>query len=110
VASPKHADALVVSGPVSPGMSGPLRTAWDCLPAPRALIACGTEATSGGLFARGEWPAEPDLWIAGDPPRPDTVLAAFRLLLGRSRYSFRAALQARLRHLRERGNAREESR
>jgi len=92
VASPKHADALVFSGPISSNMEGALKTAWEVMPEPKALIACGTEACSGGLFAPGNPPKTPDLWIAGDPPRPDTILQAFRLLLGRISFSFPEAV------------------
>jgi Ni,Fe-hydrogenase III small subunit/Pyruvate/2-oxoacid:ferredoxin oxidoreductase delta subunit len=81
VASPKHADALVFSGPVGEAMERPLSTAWSTIPDPKVLIACGTEAISGGLFPRGNLPKEPDLFIAGDPPRPDTILAAFLYLI-----------------------------
>ena len=88
VASPKHADAVVFSGPVGPGMAGPLQTAWACMPSPKALIACGTEAISGGLYERGPLPAEPLLYVAGDPPRPDVIQRAFLLLMGRFSMAF----------------------
>ncbi|PJZ71515.1 hydrogenase-4 subunit G [Leptospira perolatii] len=93
VASPKHADVLLYSGPVSDGMRGPLAKAWDTMPDPKALVACGTEAISGGSFERGIVPREPDLYIPGDPPRPDTILQGLRLLMGRLDYSFRKELQ-----------------
>jgi Ni,Fe-hydrogenase III small subunit/formate hydrogenlyase subunit 6/NADH:ubiquinone oxidoreductase subunit I len=92
VASPKHADAIVFSGPISEQMEGPLQTAWDVLSEPRALIACGTEAVSGGLFPKGKIPKEPDLYISGDPPRPDVILQGFRLLIGRFSFQFQEAL------------------
>lgn len=93
VASPKHADAIVYSGPVGPSMETPLAKAFAVTPEPKVLIACGTEAISGGLFAQGKLPKEPDLWIAGDPPRPDVILSGFRLLLGRISYSFVEAVR-----------------
>ncbi|XDD45481.1 4Fe-4S binding protein [Leptospira sp. WS39.C2] len=92
VASPKHADAIVFSGPVSANMEAPLQTTWDVMSEPKALIACGTEAVSGGLFPKGKIPKEPDLWISGDPPRPDVILQAFRLLLGRFSFHFQEEL------------------
>ncbi|MBM9499531.1 4Fe-4S dicluster domain-containing protein [Leptospira sp. 201903071] len=101
VASPKHADALVYSGPVSRNMEGPLNTAWETMPSPKALIACGTEAVSGGLFKRGNLPKEPDLFIGGDPPRPDVMISAFRYLMGTREFSFRAELTKHVRDLRE---------
>lgn len=93
VASPKHADAIVYSGPISVNMEAPLQTTWDVMSEPKALIACGTEAVSGGLFPLGKRPKEPDLFISGDPPRPDVILQAFRLLLGRFSFQFQEALQ-----------------
>ncbi|MFB5651423.1 hydrogenase-4 subunit G [Leptospira wolffii] len=92
VASPKHADAVVYAGPVGPNMEIPLQVAWDTMPGPKALIAAGTEAVSGGLFQRGKLPKEPDLFIGGDPPRPDVLISAFRYLMGRRKFSFREEL------------------
>lgn len=92
VASPKHADAIVFSGPVGINMSAPLQTAWDVMAEPKALIACGTEAVSGGLYPMGPLPKEPDLYISGDPPRPDVILQGFRLLMGRFSFRFQEAL------------------
>ncbi|GBF49867.1 metal (Ni/Fe) hydrogenase small subunit [Leptospira ryugenii] len=92
VASPKHADAIVFSGPVSQAMEQPLETAFAVIAPPKALVACGTEAVSGGLFPQGKLPKEPDLFIAGDPPRPDVILLAFRHLMGRFSFSFQEAL------------------
>jgi Ni,Fe-hydrogenase III small subunit/ferredoxin len=93
VASPKHADALLFSGSPGINMEGPLQDAWDCMPEPRALIACGTEAISGGIYSEGKKPKEPDLFIAGDPPRPDTVLQSFRYLMGRFSFSYQKSIK-----------------
>ncbi len=101
VASPKHADALVYSGPVGPNMEGPLDTAWETMPSPKALVACGSEAVSGGLFKLGKLPKEPDLFIGGDPPRPDVIVSAFRYLMGTREFSFRAELIKFVQGLRE---------
>lgn len=92
VASPKHADAIVYTGPVSESMERPLQIAWDCVPSPKVLIACGTEAISGGLFAKGKLPKDADLYIAGDPPLPEVIVSAFLYLLGRREYSFAESL------------------
>ena len=92
VASPKHADAIVYSGPISKNMEGPLNDAFAVIAEPKALIACGTEAISGGLFKLGKQPKVPDLFIGGDPPRPDVILQAFRYLMGRFSFSFQEAL------------------
>src|SRR6202034_3473068 len=50
-ASPRHADVLLVTGAGSVGMSAPLRTTYDGMPAPKVVIAAGTDAVSGGLLA-----------------------------------------------------------
>lgn len=88
VASPKHADAILYSGPVGKNMESPLNTAWECTTEPKVLIACGTEAISGGVYKLGKLPKTPDLFIAGDPPRPDVVLQAFRYLRGLFSFAF----------------------
>lgn len=95
VASPKHADAIIYSGPISENMRTPLGIAWDCMPEPKALIAAGTEAVSGGLFPPGKQPKEPDLFIGGDPPRPDVMINGCRFLMGKLKYSFQNALKKR---------------
>lgn len=92
VASPKHADAILFSGPPGPNMEEPLNIAWKCTTEPKALIAAGSEAVSGGVFQKGKVPKEPDLFIGGDPPRPDVMIQAFRFLMGVYSFSFQKAL------------------
>ena len=96
VASPKHADAILFSGPVSKNMEGPLRTAWECTTEPKALIAGGTEAISGGVYPPGKLPAIPDLFIGGDPPRPDVMINAMRYLMGKWKFIFQKAFHERI--------------
>ncbi|MDE2293192.1 MAG: NADH-quinone oxidoreductase subunit NuoB, partial [Elusimicrobia bacterium] len=92
VASPRHADGLLVTGPVTLAMAGPLKTAYDAVPDPKLVIAVGACAISGGPYAgrpevRGGADAEVpvDLYVPGCPPHPLTVLDALLRLLGRSR-------------------------
>jgi len=90
VASPRHADGLVVTGPVSAGMELALRKTYDAVPEPKIVIAVGTEAISGGIFAgqaevrSGVSSVLPvDLFIPGWPPHPITILDGLLRLLGR---------------------------
>lgn len=80
VASPRHADALLVTGPVVDTMHGSLRRVWEALPAPKIRIAFGDCAVGCGVFqesyASHGGLDDPDIVIPGCPPAPDTVLAA----------------------------------
>jgi Ni,Fe-hydrogenase III small subunit/formate hydrogenlyase subunit 6/NADH:ubiquinone oxidoreductase subunit I len=90
VASPRHADGLVITGAVSANMSAALQATYDAVPDPRIVIAVGACAINGGPF-RGspevgdgvpdDLPV--DLWIPGCPPHPITVLDGVLRLLGR---------------------------
>ena len=90
VASPRHADGLVVTGPVSKNMELALKKTWDAIPEPKIAIAVGTCAISGGPFAghpqvnNGAASMIPiDLFIPGWPPHPLTILDGLLRLLGR---------------------------
>jgi Ni,Fe-hydrogenase III small subunit len=90
VASPRHADGIVVTGAVNINMRAALMATWEATPAPRLVIAVGACAINGGPF-RGspevsngvpdDLPV--DLWIPGCPPHPLTVLDGVLRLLGR---------------------------
>lgn len=90
VASPRHADALVVTGPVTENMRSALLETYAAIPAPKLVIVVGSEAISGGVFRdnpevhNGGGSALPvDLFIPGWPPHPLTILDGFLRLLGR---------------------------
>jgi len=90
VASPRHADGLLVTGPVTKNMELALRKTYDAVPGPKIVIALGACAISGGLY-RGHTEANNgvdgilpvDLWIPGCPPSPYTTLSAILRMLGR---------------------------
>ena len=76
-ASPRHADGLVLSGPISQNMAEALDICYNSIAKPKVLIVCGSEAISGGLYA--DSPAvdrsfldkyHVDLWLPGAPTHP----------------------------------------
>jgi Ni,Fe-hydrogenase III small subunit/NAD-dependent dihydropyrimidine dehydrogenase PreA subunit len=90
VASPRHADGLLVTGAISENMRLALQKTYDAVPAPKLVIATGACAISGGPFrghpevhdgVTGILPV--DLFIAGCPPHPLTILDGLLRLLGR---------------------------
>ncbi len=91
VASPRHADGILVTGCVTENMVLALQKTWDAVPPPKIVIAVGACAISGGPFAgnpqqRGGVPAvglPVDLFVAGCPPHPLTILDGLLRLLGR---------------------------
>jgi Ni,Fe-hydrogenase III small subunit len=90
VASPRHADGLVVTGPVTENMRAALLDTYAAVPAPKIVIAVGACAISGGPFrgspevhdgVEGILPV--DLYVPGCPPHPITLLDGMLRLLGR---------------------------
>lgn len=107
-ASPRHADGLLVTGPVTRNMRAALLDTWAAMPRPRVLVAVGACAISGGLFresadclrglggAPGNAPAPgetgpdslaaagliPDMYVPGCPPNPWSILAGLLALRG----------------------------
>jgi Ni,Fe-hydrogenase III small subunit len=91
VASPRHADGIVVTGPVTRNMEPALRATYAAVPRPKIVIACGACAISGGPFAdspdcHNGIPAgiPVDLFLPGCPPHPMVFLDGVLRLLGRS--------------------------
>lgn len=91
VASPRHADLLLVTGPVTTRMAGPLRAAYEAMPEPRLVAAlgdcargCGVAAASAEVVGSLDSVLPVDLEIAGCPPTPEQIarelLAALNLL------------------------------
>lgn len=90
VASPRHADALLVTGVVTRNMAEPLRNTLDATPQPRLVIACGDCALNRGVFADAYGVVGAvgdvigvDVEIAGCPPTPEQIVAALRSVTGR---------------------------
>jgi len=88
VASPRHADVLLVTGPVAKNMAEALKRTWDATPDPKWVVACGDCAINGGVFRDGyactggvEAVVPVDLRIPGCPPRPAELLAGLLALL-----------------------------
>lgn len=81
VASPRHADGIVVTGPISENMAEALKIAYDATPDPKIFVLCGTDAISGGIFASSKAinrsildNINVDLYIPGNPPHPLTII------------------------------------
>jgi len=90
VASPRHADGLLITGAISENMRLALRKTYDAVPEPKIVIAVGACAISGGAYAghpevaNGAEAILPiDLYVPGCPPHPLTVLDGLLRLLGR---------------------------
>ena len=90
VASPRHADGLVITGAVSANMRAAVYRTWEATPAPRLVIAVGACAINGGPFRGSPEVADGvpedipvDLWVPGCPPHPLTMLDGMLRLLGR---------------------------
>ena len=89
VASPRHADALLVTGPVTRNMVGPLEKTFEALPEPRMVISLGDCALDCGMFKGGYGVVGAvgdvipvDAHIAGCPPHPAAIVEALRGLSG----------------------------
>ena len=88
-ASPRFADLLLVTGPVTEGMHAPLRAAWDAMAEPRWVMAVGTCAVSGGICGAAgsrnglEGVLPVDLYLPGCPPNPAAIMHGLLVFLGR---------------------------
>jgi Ni,Fe-hydrogenase III small subunit len=89
VASPRHADGIVITGPVTRNMAEPLQITYDAVPSPKIIVLAGTDAISGGIFEGS--PAIDrkfieknyiDLFIPGNPIHPLTFINGIADLLG----------------------------
>src|SRR5271167_2220121 len=90
VASPRHADMLLVTGPVTRNMELALLKAYRATPDPKVVVAVGACGISGGIFGRNyatlggvDQVVPVDVYIPGCPPRPHALLNGILLAIGR---------------------------
>jgi Ni,Fe-hydrogenase III small subunit/NAD-dependent dihydropyrimidine dehydrogenase PreA subunit len=81
VASPRHADGIVITGPVTQNMAEPLQICYDAIPEPKIIILAGTDAISGGIFEGSKALNRAfldrykiDLYVPGNPIHPLTFI------------------------------------
>ena len=91
VASPRHADMLLVTGPVTRNMELALRKTYEAMPAPRLVVAVGVCGCSGGIFGTNyaslggvDRVIPVDVYIPGCPPNPHALLHGILLAIGRA--------------------------
>jgi len=89
VASPRHADGIVITGPLSRNMAEPLQITYDAIPSPKIIILVGTDAISGGIFEGSQALDRKfieenhiDLYVPGNPVHPLTFINGVLDLLG----------------------------
>ena len=90
VASPRHADALTVTGPVTVNMAEALRKTFEAMPQPGRVVAvgdcardCGVFAGAHGIHGAVDDVVPVDMHVPGCPPEPAAIVAALRELSGR---------------------------
>ena len=90
VASPRHADLLLVTGTMTRNLEQAAVRTWEAMAAPRLVVATGACAISGGVFA-GSYAGRDgirevlpvDVWIPGCPPRPEALIHGLLVAVGR---------------------------
>jgi Ni,Fe-hydrogenase III small subunit/formate hydrogenlyase subunit 6/NADH:ubiquinone oxidoreductase subunit I len=90
VASPRHADLLLVTGPVTRNMETALRRTLEATPEPRVVVAAGACGCSGGIFGEGTYASRGgvdrvvpvDVYVPGCPPSPQAILAGLFVAMG----------------------------
>lgn len=90
IPNPRHADILLITGALNKKSSERLRRLYSQMPSPKYVIACGTCAITGGVFAgsystysRADKVVPVDIAIPGCPPRPESILFGIKTLLGK---------------------------
>ena len=90
VASPRHADGIVITGPVTENMAEALQICYDAVPYPKIIILVGTDAISGGIFSESKALQRDfltkyhiDLYVPGNPAHPLTFINGILKMLGK---------------------------
>jgi len=90
VASPRHADGVIVTGPVTRNLETAVHRTFEAIPEPRVVIAVGACAASGGIVGEGYASAggvdrvlPVDVYIPGCPPRPEAIIFGILVAVGR---------------------------
>lgn len=90
VSSPRHADVLLVTGPVTSTMREPLLRTYEAMPEPRLVIAVGTDACSGGIYGESyatiggvDRVLPVDVYVPGSPPSPRAIIYGLLVAVGR---------------------------
>ncbi|MEI6433801.1 MAG: NADH:ubiquinone oxidoreductase [Bacteroidota bacterium] len=90
VASPRHADGIVITGPITENMAEALQICYDAIPSPKIIILAGADAISGGIFSQSKSLQRKfldkytvDLYVPGNPPHPLTFINGLLDLTGR---------------------------
>jgi Ni,Fe-hydrogenase III small subunit len=90
VASPRHANGIVITGPITKNMAEPLQICYDAIPHPKIIILAGTDAISGGIYIHSnaldrsfleKYPV--DLFVPGNPVHPLTFINGVLGLIGK---------------------------
>jgi Ni,Fe-hydrogenase III small subunit len=81
VASPRHADGIVITGPISENMAEAVQICNAAVPSPKIVVLCGVDAISGGIFTGSQalnreflQEVQIDLYVPGNPPHPLTFI------------------------------------
>lgn len=100
--SPRHADLLLVTGPVTRAMEDPLLQTYEAMPDPRLVVAVGACACSGGIFGPSAFSKggvsevlPVDVFIPGCPPSPLTLIHGLLLAVGRAEQHMHGGTQRR---------------
>jgi Ni,Fe-hydrogenase III small subunit len=90
VASPRHADGIVITGPITKNMAYALQDCYNAIPEPRLIVLAGTDAISGGIYEgspeldRSFLKTHPvDLYVPGNPVHPLTFINGILALIER---------------------------